>query len=212
MVVVGEAHSGCFRLCAGLVERIGVPLPVVQCLAFVFRNPGDGGPVMADSFSIVELFLPTALQRLEWQMGRWGTESIPPQQLTDLDGSSTKIAGELDFLVADRGNFGERARKVGLHQISNGVELKPNSFQLSARRQNLARGHSLSARDSEGSDSERCDKVATGLHCKRTVVRFQLVWRSWARYAIKLRTFSQPWVIPPKWFPLSRDRPSDAPE
>ena len=99
-------------------------------------------------------------------MRRWGTESIPPQQLTDLGWSSTEVAGKLDFLVTDRGNFGERAGKVVFHQVSNCVELKPNSFQLSARRQNFARGHSVSARDSERSDSERCDEVATGLHCR----------------------------------------------
>src|ERR1700745_2954123 len=41
-----------------------------------------------------------------------------------------EVTGEFDFLVAGGRDFGDGARKVGLHGVANGVELKTDALDL----------------------------------------------------------------------------------
>ena len=61
-----------------------------------------------------------------------------------MGGRAAEIPGELDFLVADRGDAGESAGHVGLHQVANCIELKPDFFEAASLKKDVRGGASAS--------------------------------------------------------------------
>ena len=51
-----------------------------------------------------------------------------------LFGRAIEVSGEFDFLVANRGNFGQSAIEVSLHLVAHAVELHADLIDLVVRR------------------------------------------------------------------------------
>src|SRR5882762_2910955 len=135
-------------------------------------------------------------QYVQSNVGRRRGESVFLQKRTNLSRRPPEVSGELDLLVSDRSDLGERARHIRLHQIADCIELEADLFQLSVRDEDRAR-RGVTAGDSEGGHSECSEEVATSLHCQSTGVRSQLVWRTVTRSAMKGQSLSHRSGNPP---------------
>ncbi len=123
VVVIGELDAGFLGRFAALVEEIGGALPTVVGVALRRLDPGIDDDLVADSVSGVELFGPGFFERAIWDVAGGSGEAVLIENGANVFGGFIEVAGELDFFVADSGDFGDGAFEVGLHGVANGVKL-----------------------------------------------------------------------------------------
>lgn len=134
MVVVAEFEAGCFDLRAGLVELLGVPVPVVEGEGMGCGGAGGGRTLVAgrgaddvvgaEDFVEVDDGVEIALELVPRIVGADAAEAGGGHGLLDLGGGVDKEAGGFDLAVADGGDLAEGAVEVFGEQVANRVELQ----------------------------------------------------------------------------------------
>src|SRR6266436_4113079 len=127
VIVIAELDAGFLAGFAGFIEEFGGALPAAGFGALFFVNPGTNDVGLDDDLCGFEGLRPLFLDYVVAHMAGGGGQAVLVEERADVFRGMVKIAGEVDFLVADSGDFRDGAFKVGLHGVANGVKLQADA-------------------------------------------------------------------------------------
>ncbi len=130
MVVVAELDSRLAAGFAGFVEEFGGLFISISRLPLRFVNPGADDIFVAENAARFDGLWPLVLDDGIRHVTRRRRQAVFVENCAKVFRGIVEVAGELDFFVADGGDFGERTGDIGLHKGAHGVEFHANGIQL----------------------------------------------------------------------------------
>jgi hypothetical protein len=127
VIVVGKPQARGFAMRGEFVADIGDVLPLVDGGAQLRIHPRHHQPLVTGGQRLVDGLLRIVDEGDILNVRAWRCHAEVDDHLLDLGRRMAEIAGELHFLVADIGDFLQRAGNIFLHLRTDGVELDAGS-------------------------------------------------------------------------------------
>src|ERR1700751_5078610 len=137
MVVIPELDASFLAGLSCFIEEFRDLLPATGRLAKLFINPWANDETVADRVSRLNSLRLFFLHNVVADMAGGRGQSILIENRANLARRMIKVARELHLLVPNRRDLRDRAREVGLHGVTHGVELHADFFDLVGRRKSL---------------------------------------------------------------------------
>src|SRR5438270_851627 len=109
VVVIAKLNASFLAFLAGFVKKLGGAFPSAGLSALLLVNPRTNDVAVADDFGGLESFRPLVFDSGIVDVGGRRGEAVLVEKRANVFRRMLEIAGELDFLVAGRGDFGDGA-------------------------------------------------------------------------------------------------------